>query len=68
MQDKIGEVAGKVWDQLQERGEQSTSAVANALDEPQTKVNMAIGWLAKEGKLSFDTEGRGNLLSLKDEG
>lgn len=67
MQDKIGEVAGKVWDQLQEKGEQSTSAVANALDEPQTKVNMAIGWLAKEGKLSFDTEGRGNLLSLNDE-
>lgn len=67
MQEKIGEVAGKVWDQLQEEGEQSTSAVARALEEPQTKVNMAIGWLAKEGKLDFDTEGRGNLLSLTDE-
>jgi len=66
VQDKIGEVAGKVWDELKEKGEESTSAVADALDEPQTKVNMAIGWLAKEGKLDFDTEGRGNLLSLKD--
>ena len=66
VQDKIGEVAGKVWDELKEKGEESTSAVADALDEPQTKVNMAIGWLAKERKLDFDTEGRGNLLSLKD--
>lgn len=64
MEDTIGSVAGKVWDHLETEGEMSVSAVARAVDEPQTKVNMAIGWLAKEGKLEFDAEGRATKMSL----
>ena len=65
MEKTIGSVAGKVWDHLQTEGEVSVSAVARAVDEPQTKVNMAIGWLAREDKLEFDNEGRGSDIRLK---
>jgi DNA-binding IclR family transcriptional regulator len=66
MEDRIGELAGDVWDHLQEKGEQSVSAVSRALDAPQTKVNMALGWLAREGKLEFNAEGRGTLIQNRD--
>ena len=66
MESTIGNVAGKVWDHLQTEGEMSVSAVARAMDEPQTKVNMAIGWLAKEGKLDFDADGRATRMSLSE--
>lgn len=66
MENTIGDIAGKVWDHLQTEGEVSVSAVARAVDEPQTKVNMAIGWLAKEGKLDFNAEGRATKMSLEE--
>ncbi len=66
MENTIGSIAGKVWDHLATEGEASVSAVARAVDEPQTKVNMAIGWLAKEGKLEFNADGRATRMSLND--
>lgn len=62
MEDRIGELAGDVWDHLQDAGEESISAVSRALDAPQTKVNMALGWLAREGKLEFVAKGRGTAV------
>lgn len=65
MNDKVGEVAGEVWDFLQEEGKSSLSAVNKAVSEPRSRVNMGIGWLAREGKLEFDDEGRGISVELK---
>ena len=65
MQDRIGEVAGYVWDFLEAEGESSVTAIADAVDVPSTRVYMAIGWLAQEDKIEFDTEGGGNHISLK---
>lgn len=65
MQDKIGEVAGYVWRFLEDEGESSVSAIADAVDAPRSKVSMAIGWLAREDKLEFNNEGRGSTVSLK---
>ena len=65
MEDTIGELAGHVWDFLEEEEEASVSAVSRAVDAPQTKVNMAIGWLARENKLEFVTEGRGTSIQLQ---
>lgn len=65
MEDKIGELAGYVWRFLEDEGESSFSAVADAVDAPRSKVSMAIGWLAREDKLEFRDEGRGNKISLK---
>lgn len=65
MQDTIGELAGAVWQFLEDNGESSLSAVNDGVDAPRSKVNMAIGWLAREQKLEFVDEGRGTYLQLK---
>lgn len=64
MDGRIGEIAGEVYEFLEEEGKTSVSGVASSIDVPRTKVNMAIGWLAREGKLEFNEEGRGKSLSL----
>lgn len=65
MENRIGDLAGQVWDYLEDKGEVSVSSIGQEIDAPRTKVNMAIGWLAREDKLEFVDEGRGNSVSLK---
>lgn len=65
MKDGIGELAGEVWDFLEESGESSLTQVNDAVDAPRSRVNMAIGWLAREDKLEFNNEGRGVSVSLQ---
>ncbi|MFB6145946.1 MAG: winged helix-turn-helix domain-containing protein [Candidatus Nanohaloarchaea archaeon] len=64
MQDRIGELAGYVWRYLEDEGESSVSSIVDAVDAPRSKVHMAIGWLAREDKLEFNSEGRGSTVSL----
>lgn len=65
MQERIGDVAGEVWRFLEKNGESSLSAIGDSVDAPRSKVHMAIGWLAKENKLTFKENGRGTLYSLR---
>lgn len=65
MQDRIGEVAGYVWDFLDDRGEASVTSIVKAIEVPNTKVYMAIGWLAHENKVKFEESGRGQRVRLK---
>lgn len=64
MEDEIGEVAGEVWSFLDENEECSVSAIASEIDFPRSKVNMAIGWLAREDNLEFVDEARGTYVEL----
>jgi hypothetical protein len=65
LEDTIGEVAGEVWDFLEDNGETSVSGVTKGVDAPGTKVYMAMGWLAREDKLEFLDKKRGNAVRLK---
>jgi hypothetical protein len=65
MDERIGELAGDVWNFLEEESEASVSSIGKAVDAPRAKVNMAIGWLAREDKLEFVDNGRGNSVYLK---
>lgn len=65
MKDRIGEVAGYVYDYLEAEGESSVTAIIEAVDVPATKAYMAIGWLAHEGTVEFHDNGRGNTVSLE---
>ena len=56
--DDIGATAGKVWSFLTERGKVSLSALEKGVDEPRSVVYMAIGWLAREGKVTIRREER----------
>jgi len=64
MSETIGAAAGKIWEYLEENGATSVTKITKETGLNRNDVQRAIGWLAKEGKLNFDTEGRTELLSL----
>ena len=49
---KIGENAGLVWNSLQ-NGAQEIKAIKKAKKKKNEELYMALGWLAREGKLAF---------------
>jgi hypothetical protein len=51
--ERIGTTAGKVWKALDQNGEMSVAALRKALGSKDSSVDWAIGWLAREDKLSF---------------
>lgn len=61
----IGDAAGKVWEYLDKNGSSSVSKVATETGLNKTDIQRAIGWLAKEDKLSVEMKGRTETLSLK---
>jgi hypothetical protein len=60
----IGETAGTVWRVLSENGPLSVTRLLKAVDEPRDTVMQALGWLARENKLSIEDEGRTRIVSL----
>lgn len=63
--DQIGCVAGEVWGVLHGKGWQTLAAVKKGVDQPADITLMAIGWLAREGKLDFTTSGRTLKMTLR---
>lgn len=61
----IGECAGVVWSCLNDQGPQSLAKLKKSVDAPADMVLAAIGWLAREGKLTFETGGKQVTLSLR---
>lgn len=55
MKDKIGENAGAVWSYLSEAGEKSLKDVKKACKLTEKDMYAALGWLAREGKVEFQT-------------
>jgi hypothetical protein len=62
----IGETAGLVWDFLRSHGESSLSTLEKGVEAPKSMVSMAVGWLAREGKIEVKDEKRAVRISLRD--
>ena len=60
----IGDAAGEVWRLLTENDELTLAAIKKAADNSGDTTLMAIGWLAREGKLRFETKGRSIKVKL----
>lgn len=60
----IGATAGQVWHCLSESGPVSFTQLAKEVDAPKDVVMQAVGWLAREGKLSIEENGRSRTVSL----
>ena len=60
---RIGLNAGKVWRILNEKGELSMSELCRELGLTFEEVAVAIGWLARENKISFRE--KDNMLFVK---
>jgi hypothetical protein len=63
--DQIGETAGQVWQKLDEDGPISISKLVGLIDAPRDTVMQAIGWLAREDKVSIEQTKRGRVVSLR---
>jgi hypothetical protein len=61
----IGNMAGDVWKILAERGGQTFAGLKKSFDAPDDQVMLAVGWLAREDKLAFETNGRTITVSLR---
>ena len=53
LNEKIGNNAGLVWSAL-ENGEMNVKAVKKATKLTEKDLNLALGWLAREGKIVFN--------------
>lgn len=62
----VGQVAGQVWQYLRGEGKSSVSAIEKGVGRSSREVQMAIGWLAREGKVEFSDEPRGLYVSLAE--
>jgi len=63
---RIGETAGLVWNFLQSNGDSSLSALEKGVEAPRSMVSMAVGWLAREGKIEVKDEKRAVRIVLRD--
>jgi hypothetical protein len=62
----IGKTAGKVWHYLNDHGKTSLSGLEKAVKAPHGVVFMAVGWLAREGKVQFAQEKRSTQVWLRE--
>ena len=65
MSDSIGTAAGKVWSYLDKNGPSSSTKITTVTKLNKSEVQRAIGWLACEGKLEFETKGRNETIALR---
>ena len=66
--DEIGDTAGAVWHCLHEGGPRSVTQLTKEIDAPRDLLMQAVGWLARENKLSIEEDARGRkTISLRSE-
>jgi hypothetical protein len=61
----IGHAAGDVWGTLSNYGPKSIAEIKKSVRAPAEVVVAAVGWLAREDKLEFDTSGKTVKIGLK---
>jgi hypothetical protein len=59
MDNFIGQVAGEMWSRLGDEGQVALSRVPDLVDQGPAIAYMALGWLARESKVSFYPSERG---------
>lgn len=62
---QIGEMAGQVWKTLDENGPLSLAKLVKNIDAPRDTIMQALGWLAREEKLTIEDTSRGKIVCLR---
>jgi len=65
METQIGEAAGISWHYLEQHGGSTLTKLRQGTKLPEQLLLMALGWLAREGKLTFATDKRNLKILLK---
>ena len=66
MLEEIGKTAGKIWKTLGMEDKVSLSMLPKELNEKDEMVFQALGWLARENKISYFTKGGKVFVGLSD--
>lgn len=61
---RVGEAAGKVWQFLNDNSPATLSQMSKQLKLEEGVFWMAVGWLAREGKICFEGHGKESKVSL----
>ena len=61
----IGDTAGDVWKILDKEGPLTMAKLVKAVGGSRDVVMQALGWLAREGKISIEEDGRSRIVSLR---
>lgn len=65
--DQIGDTAGLIWQHLREIGPRTLTQLTKDIDAPRDVIMQALGWLAREDKLSIEEEGRSKkIVTLRE--
>jgi DNA-binding transcriptional ArsR family regulator len=67
LNEEIGAAAGQIWSFLSENGQASVSKIAESTGLDKNTAQRALGWLAREGKLSLERKGKNEFFSLAGE-
>lgn len=65
MKNIIGTSSGKVWEFLSKNGPATITKIANETGLGKNDIQRAIGWLAREEKISITQKGRTETISLE---
>jgi winged helix-turn-helix protein DUF2582 len=67
--ERIGQAAGAIWTRLHAKGATglSLTEMKKVPGFSADEALLGIGWLAREGKLSFQTEGKKAMVKLVQE-
>jgi hypothetical protein len=61
---KIGENAGQIWQQLNEKGEMQVKELLKISAIEETEFNRSLGWLAREDKVGFYSDDENEIVFL----
>jgi len=64
MKERVGLTAGTIWDLLSKKGEISVTQLPKVVKEKPLVIHQALGWLAREDKISYREEGLKLFISL----
>ncbi len=65
MEEQIGNTAGQIWSYLAKRKNAvSITDLPKLIDQKQQVTYMGLGWLAREGKLTYESKSGKTLVSL----
>lgn len=65
MEEKIGQIAGQIWNLLNEEGAKTLTQLKKEIAVADDQINQGIGWLAREGKLDFEKKKNSVKFKLK---
>lgn len=65
MNEEIGAAAGAVWNALESKGELSLAQLKKEVKDKGPVLDWAIGWLAREDKITITRQKRSYSLRLK---